>query len=295
MSIEVKVPQLPESVTDATLVSWHKKPGDAVGRDENLVDLETDKVVLEVPAPSAGVIKELKVENGATVTSGQVLAILEAGEGAVCSRSQRRRQPEAQAAAAAAAKAACRRCRWQARAVGEAHGRGAQARCDADRRQRPRWPHQQGRCDSAHRGQGRRIRGTGGEAGQQPAVQLPTAARRAQRTARTDDAPACAHRRAADPGAVDCRDADDVQRSRPDGGERDPRPLQGQVREDARREARLHVVLHQGSDRSAAQVPGGQCVDRRQRHRLSRVLRHRRGGLDRSRPDGAGAAQCRVA
>jgi 2-oxoglutarate dehydrogenase E2 component (dihydrolipoamide succinyltransferase) len=82
MSIEVKVPQLPESVTDATLVAWHKKAGDKVGRDENLVDLETDKVMLEVPAPSSGVIKELKVQNGATVTSGQVLAILEAGEGA---------------------------------------------------------------------------------------------------------------------------------------------------------------------------------------------------------------------
>ena len=83
MSIEVKVPQLPESVTDATLVSWHKKPGDKVARDENLVDLETDKVVLEVPAPSAGVLKEIKVENGTTVTAGQVLAILEAGEGTV--------------------------------------------------------------------------------------------------------------------------------------------------------------------------------------------------------------------
>jgi 2-oxoglutarate dehydrogenase E2 component (dihydrolipoamide succinyltransferase) len=86
MSIEVKVPQLPESVTDATLVAWHKKPGEAVGRDENLVDLETDKVVLEVPAPSAGVIREIKVENGATVTSGQVLAILEEGAGAVASK-----------------------------------------------------------------------------------------------------------------------------------------------------------------------------------------------------------------
>jgi 2-oxoglutarate dehydrogenase E2 component (dihydrolipoamide succinyltransferase) len=83
MSIEVKVPQLPESVADATLIAWHKKPGDPVNRDENLVDLETDKVVLEVPAPSGGVIKELKVENGATVTSGQVLAILEAGEAAM--------------------------------------------------------------------------------------------------------------------------------------------------------------------------------------------------------------------
>jgi 2-oxoglutarate dehydrogenase E2 component (dihydrolipoamide succinyltransferase) len=63
-------------------VSWHKKPGDPVSRDENLVDLETDKVVLEVPAPTAGVLKELKVDNGATVTSGQVLAILEEGAAA---------------------------------------------------------------------------------------------------------------------------------------------------------------------------------------------------------------------
>jgi 2-oxoglutarate dehydrogenase E2 component (dihydrolipoamide succinyltransferase) len=79
MTIEVRVPQLPESVADATLVAWHKKPGDAVNRDENLVDLETDKVVLEVPAPASGVITELRVQNGATVTSGQVLALLEEG------------------------------------------------------------------------------------------------------------------------------------------------------------------------------------------------------------------------
>jgi len=80
MTIEIKVPQLPESVTDATLVAWHKAPGQAVQRDENLVDLETDKVVLEVPAPANGVIAEIRVENGATVTSGQLLAILEPGE-----------------------------------------------------------------------------------------------------------------------------------------------------------------------------------------------------------------------
>ncbi|MBT8136122.1 MAG: 2-oxoglutarate dehydrogenase complex dihydrolipoyllysine-residue succinyltransferase [Gammaproteobacteria bacterium] len=79
MSIEVKVPQLPESVTDATLLSWHKKPGDAVARDENLVDLETDKVVLEVPAPSNGVLKEIHQQDGATVTSGELLATLEEG------------------------------------------------------------------------------------------------------------------------------------------------------------------------------------------------------------------------
>ena len=79
MTTEIKVPKLPESVADATLVNWHKKPGDAVARDENLADLETDKVVLEVPAPVAGILKEIKVQAGATVVSDQLLAIVEAG------------------------------------------------------------------------------------------------------------------------------------------------------------------------------------------------------------------------
>jgi 2-oxoglutarate dehydrogenase E2 component (dihydrolipoamide succinyltransferase) len=77
MTIEVRVPQLPESVADATLVAWHKQPGDSVSRDENLVDLETDKVVLEVPAPTAGVLTEIRLKDGTTVTSGQVLALIE--------------------------------------------------------------------------------------------------------------------------------------------------------------------------------------------------------------------------
>jgi 2-oxoglutarate dehydrogenase E2 component (dihydrolipoamide succinyltransferase) len=78
MTIEVRVPQLPESVADARLVSWRKQPGDSVSRDENLVDLETDKVVLEVPAPAMGTLKEIKAQNGTTVTSGQLLAVIEA-------------------------------------------------------------------------------------------------------------------------------------------------------------------------------------------------------------------------
>ena len=80
MSIEIKVPPLPESVSDATLVAWHKTVGQAVSRDENLVDLETDKVVLEVPAPASGTITKIVAENGATVEAGDVLAILEEGE-----------------------------------------------------------------------------------------------------------------------------------------------------------------------------------------------------------------------
>jgi 2-oxoglutarate dehydrogenase E2 component (dihydrolipoamide succinyltransferase) len=77
MTMEVRVPQLPESVADATLVAWHKKVGDSVARDENLADLETDKVVLEVPAPVTGVVKSLEREAGASVTSGQLLAVID--------------------------------------------------------------------------------------------------------------------------------------------------------------------------------------------------------------------------
>jgi 2-oxoglutarate dehydrogenase E2 component (dihydrolipoamide succinyltransferase) len=79
MSTEIRVPQLPESIADATLVAWHKQPGDAIARDENLADLETDKVVLEVPAPANGVVREIKVQSGAVVTSGQLLAVIEEG------------------------------------------------------------------------------------------------------------------------------------------------------------------------------------------------------------------------
>ena len=74
MIIEITVPPLPESVTEATLMSWHKKVGDYVNRDENLIDLETDKVVLELPAQQAGVIVEIIEQDGATVTAGQLLA-----------------------------------------------------------------------------------------------------------------------------------------------------------------------------------------------------------------------------
>jgi 2-oxoglutarate dehydrogenase E2 component (dihydrolipoamide succinyltransferase) len=77
MRIEVKVPQLPESVTEATLVSWHKKAGEPVKRDENLIDVETDKVVLELPAPGDGVLVEITRPDGSTVTSNDVIAVID--------------------------------------------------------------------------------------------------------------------------------------------------------------------------------------------------------------------------
>lgn len=99
MSIEVRVPQLPESVADALLAKWHKQVGEAVSRDENLVDLETDKVMLEVPAPVSGVLREIKIQGGATVVGGQVLALIEEGATAAA-------KPAAAAAAAPTAPAA---------------------------------------------------------------------------------------------------------------------------------------------------------------------------------------------
>jgi len=104
MATEVKAPVLPESVADGTIATWHKKVGDAVKRDENLLDLETDKVVLEVPSPVDGVIKEIKFPEGATVTSSQVVAIIE--EGAVAAApAPAAEAPKAAAPAPAAAAA----------------------------------------------------------------------------------------------------------------------------------------------------------------------------------------------
>jgi 2-oxoglutarate dehydrogenase E2 component (dihydrolipoamide succinyltransferase) len=100
MTTEIRVPQLPESVADATLVAWHKQPGEAIRRDENLADLETDKVVLEVPAPANGVVRELRVQSGTVVTSGQVLAVIEEGAAASAAKPAAATAPPAAAAKA---------------------------------------------------------------------------------------------------------------------------------------------------------------------------------------------------
>ena len=107
MSIEIRVPALPESIADATLVAWHKQPGEAFKRDENLADLETDKVVLEVPAPADGVMGDQKFPVGATVTQGQVLAVIsEGGSPATAATPAKAAAPAAAPASVPAAKAA---------------------------------------------------------------------------------------------------------------------------------------------------------------------------------------------
>ena len=79
MTIEVRVPALPESVTDGVIVAWHKQPGDAIVRDEALVDIETDKVVLEVPAPNDGVLDSILINSGDTVIADQVIGVINDG------------------------------------------------------------------------------------------------------------------------------------------------------------------------------------------------------------------------
>ena len=152
MSIEVKVPRLPESVADATLVAWHKAVGDIVERDENLADLETDKVVLEVPAPARGVLRELRVKGGATVTSGQLLAMLEpAAEGEVAKAAPAPR-PRGRRGASRRRPGGGRRRperrqdgpRRAPRPGGEGHRSGNGPR------HRPGWPDPEGGCPARH-------------------------------------------------------------------------------------------------------------------------------------------------
>jgi len=103
MSIEIKVPVLPESVSDAVIAKWHKKPGDAVKRDENLVDLETDKVVLEVPSPVDGVLEEILIAVGVSVTSQQLIGRVKEGAAAAVAAPAASATPAPAAVAAAPA------------------------------------------------------------------------------------------------------------------------------------------------------------------------------------------------
>lgn len=88
MQIEIKAPTLPESISDATVVNWHKHPGETVTRDETLVDIETEKVMLEVPAPRDGVLKQVIKDDGSTVTSNELIAVIEVIEPAASDRTQ---------------------------------------------------------------------------------------------------------------------------------------------------------------------------------------------------------------
>jgi 2-oxoglutarate dehydrogenase E2 component (dihydrolipoamide succinyltransferase) len=120
MIIDVKVPQLSESVAEATLVSWHKEVGAAVSRDENLIDIETDKVVLELPAPASGVLVEVVKKNGDTVVAGEVIARIDTEAVATVAATAPAEKPKAAAAAKPEAGARSETGGWRR------HARGAQ-------------------------------------------------------------------------------------------------------------------------------------------------------------------------
>ena len=208
MLIEVKVPQLPESVSEATLVSWKKKVGEYVERDENLIDLETDKVVLELPAPQAGVIVSLVQGDGATVVSHQLIATIdtEAKAGASAASAPAAapiaQEPTRVAAAAAAAGVPENAIGFGTAVMPAAKKAAADAGIDTSKIQGlgPRWPRAEGRRGRCCRQAGGRTRsqgcpgsGCGGTAG------------RSRRTARADVASASARRRAPGRIAIDRR------------------------------------------------------------------------------------------
>ena len=108
MEVEVKVPQLSESVSEATLVAWRRKPGEAVKRDENLIDIETDKVVLELPAPADGVLARIVKNDGESVTSGDLIAVIDTEAKPTVSAKPAEKPAAAPAAATLAAGAAAK-------------------------------------------------------------------------------------------------------------------------------------------------------------------------------------------
>ena len=164
--VDIRVPTLGESVTEATIGKWFKKPGDAVAVDEPLVELETDKVTIEVPAPAAGVLGEIAAKDGETVAVGALLGQIKEGAGAA-SRGRRAgcKPAPARPAPASADRTPSRRGRHAGAALGaQARGRERDGRLDRARLRQGR-PRHQGRHDGGDRARGRRA-----DAGAQPAA-----------------------------------------------------------------------------------------------------------------------------
>ena len=243
MATEIVVPALGESVTEATVSKWLKSAGDAVAVDEPLVELETDKITLEVPAAAAGVLGAIEVAEGRTVEVGAVLGSIEPGDGNSASAPSPPARPEASPPAASPSLSPAVR-----RLVDE-HGLDPAA--------------------IAGTGKGGRL--TKGDVlahlaatADVPSEPAPPArsrreirAGRRARRARADNPAAPAHRRAAQGSPEHRGHADHLQRGRHVGGDRDARAPAGRVREEARRPPRLYELLRQGGRRGAQGSAGG--------------------------------------
>ena len=263
--IDVKVPQLSESVSEATLLNWHKQVGEAVAEGENLIDVETDKVVLELPAS-----QKRRAEQD---HQGRWRK----------SRQRRTDCADRHGSDSRQTGSSAGRCRRRA-AFGAQAGAGTRGRCRQPARQRTQRARHQGRraeCDAAGCAGGgacQRAEGCAASRAGDRAVRQPS------RTARRDDAHPPAHRRAPAAIAAERRDPDHLQRSQHAAGDRAAQPLQGCVREEARRQARFLVVLRQGGGAGVAEIPDRQRLGGRQRHHLPRLFRHRHGDRQRARP-----------
>jgi hypothetical protein len=298
MSIEVRVPQLPESVADATLVSWHKSPATPSRATKISSIWRPTRSCSRCRRRPACIIARDQSRQRRDRDQRPIDGGHRGGRGAAKSAGHHAKAgaaPKAEAATAARRKAG-----GQAQSGREARRRREQGRSGGGDRFGPRRPRLEVRRRQLPREQGRGAGEAGGTRGRRAAsasnaaraAPPPARARRARRAARADDAIARAHRRAHGAGTVDAGAVDLIQRSRFEGRQRAARALQGSIREAARREARLHVVFHEGLRRGAEEIPRRQRLGRRQRHRLSRVLRRRRRGLDRPRTDRAGASRC---
>lgn len=254
MAIEIKAPTFPESVADGTVATWHKKPGEAVKRDELIVDIETDKVVIEVLAEADGVLAEIIKNEGDTVLSNELLGKLNEGGAAA---------PAAPAAAAPAAAPAA-----QAAAPAAAGGD------DAILSPAARKLAEEAGIDPnsiAGTGKGGRVTKEDVVAAVEakknapaapakpaaPAAEAPIFAAGDRVEARADDPPAGQGRRAPGRGAVRHGHADHLQRGQHEADHGPAFEVQGPVREEAQRRAPgLHVLLRQGRHRGAEALPG---------------------------------------
>ena len=309
---DIRVPTLGESVTEATIGKWFKQPGEAVAVDEPLVELETDKVTIEVPAPAAGVLSEIAAKDGETVAVGALLGQIQEGA----------RRSEARAAKAAAADRQARpeerttapikagaepKCSREAPHPAPAQGSpttplapsvrklvGRERRRSRDRAgHRQGWPRHQGRHAGGDRARRRAPTPVSQPAAADAGARAVARRRRRARGAREDDAAAPDHRAPAEGGAEHRRDADDLQRGRHERRHGDAQPVQGPVREEARREARLHGLLRARLRAGAEGNPRRQRRDRRRRPHLQELLSHRRRGRHREGPRRAGGARLR--
>ncbi len=291
MSVEIRVPQLPESVADATLVAWRKQPGQSVSRDENLADLETDKVVLEVPASVSGVLQEIRVAAGTSVKSGELLAIIApgaaAGAGAAASAGASAAATPAAAGSVPAPATGAAKLGPAAQRVAEELGLSNTTILAASKGGRA------SKSDLLAAGNGAAAQAksaTPKPASAAPKPALVRGARAEQRVPMTRLRQRIAER------LVQAQSTQALLTTFNEVDLTHVNELRARYKEGFEKQHGVKLGFMAFFVKAAIEGPqalsGDERVGRRHRHRLSRVFRHRCCGLHRARLDGAGAAGC---